>query len=167
MRTGATIYDKTHLNWAGSYVFGRMVAVDLGKAVPELAKYVRPKAAELPPEGVKAMSIIEGGAGEDCAGGRLDGGDRRRVGTGVLRGLQHRMIDCVDVALNGRSSKSFIDEGAWKKALDEKGDYYLIQFGHNDQKRFRRCIRMRIRRFRRICSGISRMCGRLARCRCW
>jgi lysophospholipase L1-like esterase len=43
-------------------------------------------------------------------------------------------VTCVDDALNGRSSKSFIDEGAWKKALDEHGDYYLIQFGHNDQK---------------------------------
>ena len=39
------------------------------------------------------------------------------------------------MALNGRSSKSFIDEGAWTKALAEKGDYYLIQFGHNDQKK--------------------------------
>ena len=43
-------------------------------------------------------------------------------------------VTCIDDALNGRSSKSFIDEGAWKKALAEKGDYYLIQFGHNDQK---------------------------------
>jgi lysophospholipase L1-like esterase len=43
-------------------------------------------------------------------------------------------VTCVDDALNGRSSKSFIDEGAWKKALAEHGDYYLIQFGHNDQK---------------------------------
>jgi lysophospholipase L1-like esterase len=43
-------------------------------------------------------------------------------------------VTCIDDALNGRSSKSFIDEGAWKKALDEHGDYYLIQFGHNDQK---------------------------------
>lgn len=43
-------------------------------------------------------------------------------------------VTCVDDALNGRSSKSFIDEGAWKKALAERGDYYLIQFGHNDQK---------------------------------
>ena len=25
-------------------------------------------------------------------------------------------------------------EGAWKKALKEKGQYYFIQFGHNDQK---------------------------------
>ena len=46
----------------------------------------------------------------------------------------NKNIDCIDVALNGRSSKSFIDEGAWKKALDLHGDYYLIQFGHNDQK---------------------------------
>jgi polygalacturonase len=43
-------------------------------------------------------------------------------------------VACVDEALNGRSSKSFIDEGAWAKALAEKGQYYFIQFGHNDQK---------------------------------
>lgn len=43
-------------------------------------------------------------------------------------------VTCVDVALNGRSAKSFIDEGAWTKALALHGDYYLIQFGHNDQK---------------------------------
>jgi lysophospholipase L1-like esterase len=43
-------------------------------------------------------------------------------------------VTCEDVALNGRSSKSFIGEGAWAKALAQKGDYYLIQFGHNDQK---------------------------------
>jgi len=43
-------------------------------------------------------------------------------------------VTCVDDALNGRSTKSYIDEGAWKKALTEKGQYYFIQFGHNDQK---------------------------------
>jgi lysophospholipase L1-like esterase len=43
-------------------------------------------------------------------------------------------VTCLDDALNGRSSKSFRDEGAWKKALAQHGDYYLIQFGHNDQK---------------------------------
>jgi lysophospholipase L1-like esterase len=41
--------------------------------------------------------------------------------------------ECVNDALNGRSSKSFYDEGAWTKALGEHGDYVLIQFGHNDQ----------------------------------
>ncbi len=39
-------------------------------------------------------------------------------------------------AVNGRSSKSFIDEGRWT-AVTEKikpGDYVIIQFGHNDEK---------------------------------
>ena len=39
-------------------------------------------------------------------------------------------------ARNGRSSKSFIEEGLWKAVLDslQPGDYVFIQFGHNDQK---------------------------------
>jgi len=35
-------------------------------------------------------------------------------------------------AVSGRSSKSFIHEGHWKKSLAEKPDYVFIQFGHND-----------------------------------
>lgn len=39
-------------------------------------------------------------------------------------------------AVNGRSSKSFIDEGRWDAILSkiQKGDYVFIQFGHNDEK---------------------------------
>ncbi len=39
-------------------------------------------------------------------------------------------------AKNGRSSKSFIDEGLWQKVIDQVklGDYVVIQFGHNDEK---------------------------------
>lgn len=38
-----------------------------------------------------------------------------------------------NAARAGRSSKSFLAEGHWATALALKGDYYLIQFGHNDQ----------------------------------
>ena len=38
-----------------------------------------------------------------------------------------------NAARSGTSSKSYRDEGHWEKALALKGDYYLIQFGHNDQ----------------------------------
>lgn len=40
-------------------------------------------------------------------------------------------------ALSGRSSKSFLEEGAWAPvaAAIQPGDYVFIQFGHNDQKR--------------------------------
>lgn len=41
---------------------------------------------------------------------------------------------CLDLAANGRSTKSFINEGLWAKALRARGQFYLIQFGHNDQK---------------------------------
>jgi lysophospholipase L1-like esterase len=39
-------------------------------------------------------------------------------------------------AVNGRSSKSFLDEGRWQEVLQhvKPGDYVLIQFGHNDSK---------------------------------
>lgn len=39
-------------------------------------------------------------------------------------------------SVNGRSTKSFIDEGRWKAVLEklQPGDFVFIQFGHNDQK---------------------------------
>jgi polygalacturonase/lysophospholipase L1-like esterase len=40
--------------------------------------------------------------------------------------------EVVNVAKNGRSSKSYAAEGWWQKALALKPDYILIQFGHND-----------------------------------
>ena len=40
-------------------------------------------------------------------------------------------------AVAGKSSRSFIEEGKWARVLSDvqEGDYVLIQFGHNDQKR--------------------------------
>lgn len=39
-----------------------------------------------------------------------------------------------NLAIGGRSSRTFITEGRWQKVLDElqKGDYVIMQFGHND-----------------------------------
>ena len=39
-------------------------------------------------------------------------------------------------AVNGRSTKSFIDEGRWTAVLSQlgPGDVVLIEFGHNDEK---------------------------------
>ena len=41
-------------------------------------------------------------------------------------------VEVVNLAKNGRSTKSFRDEGSWAPALAAKADYILIQFGHND-----------------------------------
>jgi lysophospholipase L1-like esterase len=40
--------------------------------------------------------------------------------------------ECLNFAAGGQSSKSFRDTGNWKKVLDSKPAYILIQFGHND-----------------------------------
>ena len=54
----------------------------------------------------------------------------------VLQGCFDDKIIVDNHAVNGRSSKSFIDEGRWQKVLDKMkpGDYVFIQFGHNDEK---------------------------------
>jgi pectin methylesterase-like acyl-CoA thioesterase/lysophospholipase L1-like esterase len=130
---GNTVPDKTHLDWKGSYIFGRMVAVDLGKAVPALAQYVKPAPATLPPQGELAMRVIQGAPFKIV----LVGDSTVAVGGGWGPGFCATLtpnVTCVDLAANGRSSKSYIEEGLWKKALDEKGQYYFFQFGHNDQK---------------------------------
>lgn len=41
-------------------------------------------------------------------------------------------VKVINLAASGRSTKTFIREGRWQKALEQKPDYVLIQFGHND-----------------------------------
>ncbi|MDP3071554.1 MAG: rhamnogalacturonan acetylesterase [Opitutaceae bacterium] len=45
-------------------------------------------------------------------------------------------VDVRNHAMNGRSTRSFVDEGRWQKLLAETrpGDFVIIQFGHNDEK---------------------------------
>jgi DNA sulfur modification protein DndE len=59
--------------------------------------------------------------------------------TGWGMPFSHLFNEAVEVqnhAYNGRSTKSFRTEGRWKKVFQQikKGDYVLIQFGHNDAK---------------------------------
>ena len=130
---GKTVFDKTHLNWAGSYVFGRMMAVGLGNSVPILKQYVRQRAVELPPEGERDMRILNGAAVTIILVGDSTVAPQGGWGPAFCADMTHN-VTCIDDALNGRSTKSFIAEGAWKRALAQHGDYYMIQFGHNDEK---------------------------------
>ena len=130
---GKTVFENTHLNWAGSFVFGRIVAKGLGEVEPALAQYVLPEAATLPPEGLKAMRTLNGAPVKIVLVGDSTVAPEGGWGPGFCAVLTPN-VTCVDLALNGRSSKSFLEEGAWAKAIAAKGDYYLIQFGHNDGK---------------------------------
>lgn len=54
----------------------------------------------------------------------------------VLHLFAHEDIRIYDYAKNGRSTKSFIDEGRFDLVLSklEPGDFVICQFGHNDEK---------------------------------
>lgn len=41
-------------------------------------------------------------------------------------------VQVINLAKSGRSTKTFINEGLWRKTLEAKPDILLIQFGHND-----------------------------------
>lgn len=66
--------------------------------------------------------------------------DNKRPETGWGEYLQgqfdDRQVKIENHAQNGRSTKSFIDEGRWQTIVDKlkKGDYVFIEFGHNDEK---------------------------------
>jgi len=54
-------------------------------------------------------------------------------GLGFKQFLDTNKTELINTARGGRSSMSFMREGRWTNALALKGDYYLIQFGHNNE----------------------------------
>lgn len=67
------------------------------------------------------------------------GNKRPETGWGEMLGQHFKggKVRIENRALNGRSTRSFIDEGEWKKIVDalKPGDWVFVQFGHNDQKK--------------------------------
>jgi lysophospholipase L1-like esterase len=85
-----------------------------------LAVATAPLAAQAPIDRIRIVLVGDSTVAE---GGGWGPGFRAAFGPGVI---------VTNLARNGRSSKSFLDEGAWPPALAVKAHYILIQFGHND-----------------------------------
>jgi pectinesterase len=94
------------------------------EAAPAGAPAGRPGAPAVPPAPAQRRRIVLVGDSTVT--------DRSGWGSG-FRTLLTADVECVNTAVGGRSSKSFRAEGHWDRALALRGDYYLIQFGHNDQ----------------------------------
>ncbi len=54
-------------------------------------------------------------------------------GLGFKCRVDPQKAQCINLAAGGRSSLSYLREKRWDDALGLNADYYLIQFGHNDQ----------------------------------
>jgi len=65
-------------------------------------------------------------------------GDAPETGWGMILQdyFESEKVTVQNHALNGRSTKSFINEGRWTKVLKDmkSGDWVFMQFGHNDSK---------------------------------
>ena len=92
-----------------------LLAVALALAVPALAADAQPAH--------KIKLVLVGDSTVNDAGGWGSGFKQFLTGD----------IECINTAQNGRSSMSFMKEGRWTNALALKGDYYFIQFGHNNE----------------------------------
>ncbi len=78
------------------------------------------------------------GDSTSCIYGYDDNYALPRAGWGMYLGdFLRSKYHVEDLAMSGRSSKSFATEDNYKKLLSEmnEGDYVLIQFGHNDAKK--------------------------------
>ena len=55
-------------------------------------------------------------------------------GSFMMEQFDTSIIDVQNHAIGGRSSRTFITDGRWEKILStlKKGDYVIMQFGHND-----------------------------------
>lgn len=61
---------------------------------------------------------------------------RYGIGTKLQDFLNPKKVEVINLAMSGRSSKSFLTEANYKTlcANIKKGDYLIIGFGHNDEK---------------------------------
>jgi lysophospholipase L1-like esterase len=94
----------------------------LAVALVALATLILASAADEPkPEKVKILLVGDSTVTDSAGWG------------GAFGKLLTSEAECVNAARGGASSKSYYDSGLWKKALEHKPAYVLIQFGHNDQ----------------------------------
>ncbi len=84
-----------------------------------------------------AVTTIHLTGDSTCADKDIKGGTNPERGWGMLfRNFVDSDYKVINYAQNGRSTKSFIDEGRWDKVMANvrEGDWVFIQFGHNDSK---------------------------------
>lgn len=108
-----TVFERLNL-FDGEVVMRLfLAAMVLSCCVPSFAK-----------EGSKKLRFALVGDSTVTEGSGWGLGFKKCLGVGV---------ECINLAQNGRSSKSFRDEGRWEPVFKLKPDYVLLQFGHNDQ----------------------------------
>jgi lysophospholipase L1-like esterase len=103
------------------------------KSIGLIALLLSLRAGVLAQESEKPRLVLIGDSTVKNGQGRGDGG---LWGWGQVVGNHFDLsrIDIENHAIGGRSSRTFLTEGRWEKALERlrPGDFLIMQFGHND-----------------------------------
>jgi rhamnogalacturonan acetylesterase len=94
--------------------------------------YAHAQAPQSPPTEHPALFLV----GDSIMHTGTGNGDTGPWGWGaeIIPMFDPAKIHVYNEGLGGRSSRGYIEEGAWKKILDrlQPGDWVIVQFGHND-----------------------------------
>ncbi|MEO6005921.1 MAG: rhamnogalacturonan acetylesterase [Opitutus sp.] len=138
--------DHTHTNVAGANVEAEAVVAGLtGIRKGPWKDFLSPKAKAVRPDQIGWLNLpepenpalpslvligdstVRNGAG-DGAGGEWGWGDM------IGNQFDRSKINVVNRAIGGLSSRTFLTQGHWDRALTllKRGDFVIMQFGHND-----------------------------------
>jgi lysophospholipase L1-like esterase len=135
--------EHVHTNWAGAALNAQIVVAGL-KALGDkrIASFLKPAEDERPV--VDARSVREEAplnpglptlflVGDSTV---KSGGQNGAIGWGERTApyFDAGRINVVNSAIGGRSSRTYFTEGRWDKVVAQlkRGDFVIIQFGHND-----------------------------------
>ncbi len=135
--------ERIHTNWAGAELNAQFVAAGL-KALgdPRLNAWLKPREDVRPV--VDARSVRDEAPRDPTLPTLFlvgdstvkSGGQNGAIGWGerITPYFDTRRINVVNAAIGGRSSRTFFTEGRWEKVLAQmkRGDFVIVQFGHND-----------------------------------
>lgn len=108
--------------------FGLAISLVVGQTVAQDAPTTSPSAESAP----TPLRIVIIGDSTVCSYPSTR--PERGWGQFIEEQFKDGAVKVINLAAAGRSTKSFIKEGRWQKALEEKPNYVLIQFGHNDSR---------------------------------
>jgi lysophospholipase L1-like esterase len=135
--------ESVHTNWAGAELNAQLVVQGLkSQGDARIVSFMKPREDDRPVVDARTVRdeqpldpllptlFLVGDSTVKSGGSKGMYGWGERIGTL----FDTRKLNVVNSAIGGRSSRTFYTEGRWEKVLArvKRGDFVIVQFGHND-----------------------------------
>ena len=141
------IQDHTHFSLVGADMHAAAVVAGLKALTPNPVRlFLSARGTAVAPDAVARLNLPRAAnpalptlfliGDSTVRNGRGDGSDRGEWGWGDFLGAKFdtNRINVVNQAIGGLSSRTYLTQGHWDRvlAMMQKGDFVMMQFGHND-----------------------------------